>query len=308
MFENILGNDKIKQELIRTVFSNTNSHSYLFIGTDGIGKKLIAKEFAKMLLCEENTITNKKIGKQAGEYCNKCKSCLEFSNNNNPDFFLTIPEGNSIKIDQIRQIQRKIIEEPIISTRKVYIIDDSDKMTKEAQNALLKTLEEPPEFAIIILIGSNEDGFLTTIKSRCNIIRFTNISDEKIKKYLVEKYKLENLDENIIKSFGGSIKKADIFIEKEELYSAIYNAIDNIEKLDLIDMLKQADIIYKSQDEKFEILEYINVILFEKAKKRNTYLKGIEIVEETKKRLKANSNYNMCIDNMLFSLWELLNF
>lgn len=309
MFENILGNDKIKQELIKTVSLNTNSHSYLFIGTDGIGKKLIAREFAKMLLCDGNALSNDVVEpKGVGVYCNKCKSCMEFSNNNNPDFFMIEPNGNSIKIEQIREMQRKIIEEPIISTRKVYIIDDSDKMTKEAQNALLKTLEEPPKFVVIILIGSNENNFLTTIKSRCNIIRFNNIPDDDIKKYLQEKYQITNLEANMIKSFGGSIGKAELLREKQELYNAIYNLIDKIEKLDLIDMLKEADIIYKFQDDKFEILEYINVILFEKSKTNINFLKGIDIVEETKKRLKANSNYNMCIDNMLFQLWEAVRF
>lgn len=315
MFENIIGNDKIKQELKHAVDLNINSHSYLFIGTDGIGKKLIAKEFAKMLLCNPNAVNNEEnnkndtlIEKKDNGYCNKCKSCIEFSSNNNPDFFFIEPDGNSIKIEQIREMQRKIIEEPIISIRKVYIIDDSDKMTKEAQNALLKTLEEPPKFVVIILIASNENLLLTTIKSRCNIIRFNNIPDDEIKKYLEEKYNITNLETNMIKSFGGSIGKAEILREKQELYSHIYNSIDKIEKLDLIDMLKEADIIYKSQDDKFEILEYINVILFEKSKTNMNYLKGIDIVEETKKRLKANSNYNMCIDNMLFSLWEEINF
>lgn len=308
MFENIIGNNKIKHELLNAASKNLNSHSYLFIGTDGIGKKLIAKEFAKMLLCEANADDKLLEDKNQKGYCNKCKSCIEFSSNNNPDFLLIEPDGNSIKIEQIREMQRKIIEEPIISTKKVYIIDDSDKMTKEAQNALLKTLEEPPKFVVIILIGSNENSFLTTIKSRCNVIRFNNISDEDIKNYLEEKYQIKNLETNMIKSFGGSIGKAEMLREKQDLYGAIYNSINNLETLDLIDMLKQADIIYKSQEEKFEILDYINVILFEKSKTNRNYLKGIDIVEQTKKRLKANSNYNMCIDNMLFGLWEEINF
>ena len=297
MFENIIGNDKIKQELTNSIRLNLNSHSYLFIGTSGIGKKIIAKEFAKMILCE---------GEE--KYCNKCKSCLEFDSNNNPDFFIISPDGNSIKIEQIREMQRKIIEEPIISSKKVYIIDDSDKMTKEAQNALLKTLEEPPKFVVILLIGENENMFLPTIKSRCNIIKFKNIPDNEIKHYLEQKYQMKDLDNNVIKAFGGSIGKAEILREKKELYEAIYNSIDKIERLDLIDLLKQADIIYKSQDDKFDILEYINVILFEKAKTNFKYLNCIDIIEKTKERLKANSNYNMCIDNMLFSLWEEMNF
>lgn len=310
MFENIIGNDKIKQELVNTVSKDINSHSYLFLGTDGIGKKLIAKEFAKILLCD-NKDNLKKEKPLDGEfemnqkgYCNKCKSCIEFSTNNNPDFLLIEPDGNSIKIEQIREMQRKIIEEPIISTRKVYIIDDSDKMTKEAQNALLKTLEEPPKFVVIILIGSNENSFLTTIKSRCNIIRFNNISDEEIKRYLEEKYQITNLEANMIKSFGGSIGKAEVLREKQDLYGAVYSIVNNLETLDLIDILKQADVIYKTQEERFEILDYINVILFEKSKTNLNFLDGIDIVEDTKKRLKANSNYNMCIDNMLLSLYE----
>ena len=306
MFDGIIGNEKIKQELSNIISKNSNSHSYLFIGTEGIGKKLIAKEFSKMLLCEKNSLNNKETLK--GEYCNSCKSCKEFSSNNNPDFFIIEPDGKSIKIEQIRELQRKIIEEPIISTKKVYVINDSDKMTKEAQNALLKTLEEPPNFAVIILIGSNENSFLTTIKSRCNIIRFKDIPDEDIKRYLEEKYQLINLEENIIKSFGGSIGKAEELKEKKELYSAIYNTIDKLEKMDLIDMLKQANIIYKSQEDIFEILDYINVLLFEKSKTNINYIKGIDIVEETKKRLKSNSNYNMCIDNMLLQLWEAVRF
>ena len=139
MFNNILGNEKIKDVLINAVKLNKVSHSYLFIGPDGIGKKLIAKEFAKMILC---TSENK--------YCNNCKSCIEFDTNNNPDFRIIEPDGNSLKIEQIREFQNKVSEKPIISDRKVYIINNSDKMTQEAQNCLLKTLEEPPEFVTII--------------------------------------------------------------------------------------------------------------------------------------------------------------
>ena len=141
MFENIIGNDKIKNELTNLVKQNKYSHSYIFHGTEGIGKKLIAKEFAKMILC---------LGEE--KYCNTCKSCLEFLSNNNPDFYEIIPDGNNIKIEQIREMQKKVVEQPIISKNKVYIIDNADLMTREAQNCLLKTLEEPPEFVTIILI------------------------------------------------------------------------------------------------------------------------------------------------------------
>ena len=146
MFQNILGNDMMKELLQESIRSGKVSHSYLFIGQAEIGKKMIAEEFAKSILCLNDT-----------KYCNNCKSCIEFNSHNNPDFFIVMPDGNSIKIEQIRNMQRGIQEKPIISTKKVYIIDNADKMKPEAQNALLKTLEEPPEFVTIILIGENEN-------------------------------------------------------------------------------------------------------------------------------------------------------
>ena len=292
MFEKIIGNNNIKNELIHTVELNKISHSYLFLGTAGIGKKEIAKEFAKMILC----LNEKK-------YCNHCKSCIEFDSNNNPDFQMVEPDGNSIKIEQIRQMQRKIIEAPIISQNKVYIINDADLMTIEAQNCLLKTLEEPPEFVTIILIGSNENNFLSTIKSRCTIIKFQDIENSQIKDYLKSKYDIK-VSDNLLEIFGGSIGKAEKLKDKQELYNSIIEIIENIENLDIIDLFKRADVIYKSQEEKNSILDAINTILFKMGKESIKYLNCINIVEDTKIRLNANGNYNMCIDNMLLRIWE----
>lgn len=293
MFEGIIGNDKIKKGLNKAIELNKYSHSYLFLGVSGIGKKMIAKEFAKMILCEGDL-----------PYCNKCKSCIEFDSNNNPDFEEIVPDGNNIKIEQIREMQRKIIESPIISSKKVYILDDADTLTREAQNCLLKTLEEPPSFATIILIGSNESSFLSTIKSRCTILKFDPIKNEEIEKFLKNKYELESIPKSIIEASSGSIGKAEILKDKQELYEAVTGVINNIENQDLIDTLKNAEVIYKSQEEKQEILEYINILLLKKAKENLKYLNSISIVEETKKRLKANSNYNMSIDNMIMTIWE----
>ncbi len=296
MFNNILGNDKIKESLVSSVKNNKISHSYLFIGIEGIGKKMIAKEFAKMLLCTD-----------INKGCNKCKSCIEFETNNNPDFKIIEPDGNSLKIEQIREFQAKVYEKPIISTRKVYIIDDSDKMTIEAQNCLLKTLEEPPEYVTIILIGSNENSFLSTIKSRCMILHFEKLSNEIIKNYLQENYKTNIDSEIMLEAFQGSIGKAIQLREKQEDYKKIEDIIYNLENKDKIDILNMSEILYKAKDEKFEILDYINIILINLAKKSNKYATCIQIVEDTKKRLKSNANYDMSIDNMLFNLWEHIN-
>ena len=125
-----------------------------------------------------------------------------------------------------------------------------------------------------------------------------------IKEFLKNQYQIEDVPQSIIEASNGSIGKAIDLKDKQELYIAIDKVINNIENMDLIDTLKSADIIYKSQDDKNDILDYINIILFNKAKQNIKYLNCINIVEETKNRLKSNSNYSMTIDNMIMTIWE----
>ena len=180
-------------------------------------------------------------------------------------------------------------------------------MTTEAQNCLLKTLEEPPEFVTIILIGSNESAFLDTIKSRCMILRFNKISNENIVRFLEENYQTKVTSQIMLEAFQGSIGNAIKLQDKQEEYEQIENVIVNLEKRDKIDTLNKADVIYKAKDEKFEILDYINIVLLDMAKRSNKYANCINIVEDTKKRLKSNANYDMSIDNMLLKMWEQVN-
>lgn len=112
------------------------------------------------------------------------------------------------------------------------------------------------------------------------------------------------MSEIIIEASLGSIAKAEILKDKQEIYASVDKIINNLETLDLIEIFKLADAIYKSQDDIQEILEYINIVLLRKIKENLKYLNCINIIEETKKRLKANSNYNMTIDNMIMTLWE----
>ncbi len=299
-FEKIIGNNKIKNELIKAFRTNSIAHSYIFSGQYGIGKKQIAIEFAKMILC---------LNKDNAP-CGECKSCLELENDNNPDFNIIKPDGK-IKIDQIRQMLEKVYEKPIISDKKVYIIDDAETMTVEAQNCLLKTLEEPPEYIVIILITSNESNLINTIKSRCLKLTFNPLENSEIKQYLEKYLDFQNVSETMLEIFEGSIGKALKVKEKQELYNNIETTLNNFSCESVIELINNATEIYKGKENINEILEYFNIYFLKKAKEEynnaSKYVKAIEIVEDTKKRLVYNSNYDMTIDNLLINIWEELN-
>lgn len=297
MFNNILGNEETKKILENTIKTQNISHSYMFIGQDGIGKFMIAKEFAKAILCQ---------GEQ--KPCNTCESCITFNGENNPDIqIIDEIEEKSIKTETIKEMVKGVYEKPIEGSRKVYIINDSQKMTKEAQNSLLKTLEEPPEYVVIILITENENLLLNTIKSRCTKIKFNPLKDNEIIKILKEKYDYKEVTENMLEIAGGSVTHALSVQGKEEIFSEIKTIFSNLEKINIIDLLNKKDLVFKDKDNIYEILDYINIILFNKIKENIKYTNCIKIVEETKDRLKKNSNYDMTIDNLLLKVWEEIN-
>lgn len=288
-FEKIIGNDNIKLLLKETISRGIFLHSYLFVGEAGIGKMLFAKEFAKYIL-------------SAGEITNELD--LQIEENNHPDFKIIKPDGNSIKIEQVRMLQNKIVEKPIASARKVYIIDNCHTMTKEAQNCLLKTLEEPPEYATIILICSNESLLLNTIQSRCTKISFQKISKQELKKYLQEHELFSNISDSMIEAINGSIGKAYELKEQQELYESIRPIFLELASQDKIDIIRKSENLYKAKDNIQDVLNYANVILFEQAKKDSKFLNCIKYVEKAKNKLKQNANFDMTIDDLLFHLWE----
>ena len=314
LFENIVGNNKIKESLKNAVKSNNVSHSYLFVGKAGVGKKKFAKDLAKKVMClgsnggaqnngvKNNEVQNNNVANDNLELdFDNCDSCIKFDANSNPDFSIIVPDGKSIKIEQIRNLQARIVEKPISSSKKVYIIDDADTMTEESQNCLLKTLEEPPEYAMIILIASNENRMLQTIKSRCVIIRFEDLTNEEISQIL------HTNDQDIIRLCEGSVAKADTISEKREMFAQLKIIADYLGKNSLIDVLNNSDLLYSSKDDIMTLLDFLNIIFFEKAKENIKYSKAISIIEKTKKKILANNNYDMCIDYMLMHIWEELH-
>ena len=302
-FNEILGNNKIKQDLQEIIDNNTISHSYMFVGIDGIGKKLIAKEFARKILC---------LNKQ-NQNCATCDSCIKFNSGNNPDFLEIFPDGNSIKIAQMREMQEKVYQKPIVSDKKVFIIDQVEKMTEEAQNSLLKTLEEPPEYMVIILITSNENKLLNTVKSRCIRINFTGLSKQDITKY-AGAHQINIISQNLLEMCGGSIGKLEKINENIDDYNSLELATNKLidgKLKNVVEEMNCFNILYESKEIIQDLLDYMTVLIYLHISKekdyRQKFLNTIKLIEETKQRLNSNTNYDMSIDNLLFKTWEEFN-
>lgn len=288
MFENLVGNEKVKEYLNSTIENKNISHSFIFVGKPGIGKKQFAHQYVEMIMCLQD-------GKCDGNSV-KCDSCIKFEGNANPDYAEITPDGKTLKIEQIRNLQARIVEKPITSRRKVYVIDDADLMSEESQNCLLKTLEEPPEYAVIILIVSNESRILPTIKSRCVIIKFQPLTSKEIKQVKPE------LSDDLIQLLEGSLLNAENIEQKKEQYAQLSNLVNVLENKQLVEVFNSADLLYKGKDDIITLLEYLNLIFFS----RNE-INAIPIIEKTKKKILANNNYDMTIDYCLMNIWDELH-
>lgn len=179
-------------------------------------------------------------------------------------------------------------------------------MTKEAQNCLLKTLEEPPEFVTIILISSNENLILNTIKSRCMTVKFHNIEEHELLKYAKDVIGYDNVSSNMLKAFDGSIGKAIKLKNSKEKYENIDSLISNLDRKDIIDIMLDGKIIYDKENI-YDILDYITVCLYSHKDENEKYIDCIKYVNKCAERLRSNSNFDMCIDNLLIEMWEELN-
>lgn len=293
MFENLIGNNNIKEYLKKCIIDKNYSHSYMFFGPEGVGKKLFAKSFSEQILCLDINKNCEKYAQTENE--KKCDSCIKFDSGNHPDFEIIEPDGKSIKIDQIRSLQQDMANKPIISKNKIFIINDADTMTEESQNCLLKTLEEPPKYGIIFLIVSNESKILPTIKSRCVTLKFNKIEKEEMKK------SFPDLSEEQIELLDGSLKQKDTIKEKEEEYKSLLEFTDNLNK-GIPYLMNNIKILYDGKNNINELLDYLNIILLNKK-----MFNGIEYVEKTKRKLQLNNNYEMCIDYLIINLYKCKN-
>lgn len=308
-FENIIGQDFAKKYLTNSIKKNKLNNAYMFEGMDGIGKKKFADELSKLLLDYEN---------------------LE----NSPDYVLIKPDGNSIKIAQIRNLQSDIVIRPH-KDYKIYIINNAEKMTVEAQNALLKTLEEPPNYAIIILVTNNKESLLETIKSRCDIIKFSPIPIEDLKRYLINTGIEEERAQLLAIFSRGSIENAlnlsqssEFSMMREDIQQYIQIMLDkniveilnipnNMEKyrgkiIALLDMMINyfRDIILlKENVNKNMLINVDKLVLIQNMSGKISYSqlsKIIDIIEDAKSKIKSNCNFNISIQVMSLNIYEVI--
>ena len=308
-FEKIRGQRFAKKYLSNSIKSKMISHAYMFEGPSGVGKNTMARELAATLLEMENLF-------------------------NSPDYIEITPDGNSIKIAQIRKLQSDILVKPYKSY-KIYVIDEAQKMTVEAQNALLKTLEEPPKYAIIILITNNKESLLDTIKSRCEIIKFTPIPLVEVADYLTQTGVDKNRASLLANFSRGSMQKAIELSESEDFHimrdevqkyvetfltgsmldimdiqSSIEKYKDNITNvLDLLVNYFRDIMMVKENVDSSMIINLDRLVFIKNMSTKITYSqlsKIIDIIEETKNKLRSNCNFNISIQVMTLNIYEVI--
>ena len=221
-FKEIIGHKNIIQYIEKVSASDMVSHAYIMNGEKGSGKRLLADFFAMDLQCENRD--------PDGEACGRCRSCSQAMSGNHPDIiFIRHEKATTISVDEIRtQLNNDIVIRPYSSKYKVYIVPHADMMSVQAQNALLKTIEEPPEYAVIILLTENAEVLLPTIRSRCVILKLRNIKDQLIKKYLMEQMEIPDYKADICAAFAqGNMGKA-ISLASSEHFNDIKEEIVQI--------------------------------------------------------------------------------
>ena len=212
----IIGHQQIIEQLQRTVTSERIAGAYLFVGPAGVGKETVAHYFARLIFCQQKAepLGSPSVpGKEP--VCGTCLACRKIDSGNHPDLQFIRPEGSLLKIGQIRELQRQVIYEPLEASRKIYILTDVDRMNPEAENCLLKTLEEPPAASVLILLTSNVQALLPTTRSRCQILQFHPMPTQELAEILMDRFLVTPEQATAVAiATGGSIGKALTQLEK----------------------------------------------------------------------------------------------
>ena len=326
-FKDIIGQEQIKDHLTHTIEQGKISHAYVINGERFSGKEFIANVFAMALQCEHP---------DGVEPCQQCHSCKQALSGNQPDIIrVTHEKPNTIGVDDIRtQINTDIAIKPYSSPRKIYIIQEGEKMTAQAQNALLKTLEEPPAYAVILILTTNMDALLPTILSRCVVLNMKPVRDDLVKKFLMEELQIPDYKANVCVAFArGNLGKARQLASSEEFDHIKEEAVSMLKYVQDMEINEMLAAIKKIQEYKFDVEDYLDilaiwyrdVLLFKATNDANhsifkeeiQYIKkcadrcayeGIEDIlkalDKAKSRLKANVNFELTMELLLMAIKE----
>ncbi len=325
-FTDIIGQEQIKEHLRGAISSGKISHAYIINGERSSGKEFIARVFAMALQCEEDGV----------EPCGECHSCRQALGNNQPDIiYVSHEKPNTIGVEDIReQINGDIGVKPYSSPYKIYIMNEGEKMTVQAQNALLKTLEEPPEYAVILILTTQIEALLPTILSRCVVLNMKPVPDALVRKYLMEELQIPDYKANICVAFArGNIGKAKLLAGSEEFEKVKDEAVTLVKYINDMEISEIVKAIKKISEYKFDVNDYLDilsawyrdVLLFKATKDvnslifkeeiqqimrvsdRSTY-EGIETIvnalQQAKRRLEANVNFDLTMELLLLTIKE----
>lgn len=325
-FQDILGHDMIKEHFQKAIETKKISHAYILAGEAGMGRKSLANAFALTLLCEK--------GKSSP--CMECHACKQVLSGNHPDLiYLHHEKPASIGVDDIRkQINDTMMIRPYSSYYKVYIVDEAEKMTVQAQNALLKTIEEPPSYAVILLLTTNPEAFLPTVLSRCVQLKLRPLPDFVVKSYLTESMGISSANAELYAAFSrGNLGKAIKLADSEKfrfMYEEVLHLLKYIKDMDISELL---DYIRKLKEDNLDIYEcldfmqiwYRDVLMFKVTKDANllifkdeystisnmskqTGYDGFEnilkAIDKARVRLDANVNMELAMELMLLAMKE----
>jgi len=333
-FEDIRGNEQIVKNLKSMIFNNKISHSYIIDAPKGSGKKLIANCFAKAIQC-----VNVKSAKSLEEVksCDNCVSCGTFDRGNHTDVIYVNPtKGKTISVDDIREQVGKNVElKPYKYKYKIFIINNADCMTPQAQNALLKTIEEPPVYGVFIFLSENYNNFLPTVLSRCVVFKLKPLRIELVLSYIKEKFGLTDDKAYVYASYAqGSIGKAVEIMESErfnQIRDMVFRFVENFYKKDFIDVFLEVSTFEEFKDDINTVLDILYLcyrdmivlkclfgkkdFVIQKDKKdlfqmllENFSLEslffGAKAIFYAKRQLSLYSNFQMTIENLLLKLKE----
>lgn len=324
-FDSVVGNRQIKEHFEKAIQLNKISHGYILNGEDGMGKMELAKAFAQMVQCEG---TGKKP-------CMVCHSCKQFLSGNHPDIiYVRHEKPGVIGVDDVRTgINGDIVIKPYSSPYKIYIVDEAEKMSVQAQNALLKTIEEPPSYAIILLLTANAKGFLPTILSRCMVLNLKPISDEEMENYLRKQGVSEERINTVIKFSRGNVGKAMRMVQSDSftiMVGQIMTLLKRADQMSINEVLEFVSILTGYKLEIKDCLDFmqmwyrdvlmlkatndLNLLLFKEEygairdvankKSYETIEKMIQAIDTAKRRLDANVNFELTMEILLLALKE----